>query len=136
MAMGQFTDHRRFQSMNGQGKILKVVDIVVVIVIVISFLLFWLLGQSDHLSGYVEVWKDGQLVMVLRQDGRYELRSKDRHVMDIVLADGKVHVENSDCPLKICERTGKVGPNGTIVCVPNKVVVKFVGKSEVDVMTW
>ncbi len=122
--------------MKEQNKVFKLSDFVVVAIIVVVFLLFWLLNRQDDLSGYVEIYKDGKLIVVLKEEGRYELKSEGRHIMDVVFENRRVYVRDSDCPLKICERTGKVGPNGVVVCIPNKVVVKFVGKSDVDVMTW
>lgn len=134
--MVQFINHHHFQFMNGQSKILRVSDLFIVAVIIVGFLVFWFLTHRNSLTGYVEVYKDGRLITVLKQDIRYELKSDGKHIMDIVFDGKRVHVENSDCPLKICEKTGEVGPNGVIVCIPNKVVVRFVGKNDVDVMTW
>ncbi|MEJ5228794.1 MAG: NusG domain II-containing protein [Pseudothermotoga sp.] len=111
-------------------------DAVLLAVLLVSFLVFFFLTRSNRSEGYVEVFKDGKLVVALTQESRYELKTEDRHVMDIVFERGRVRVENSDCPLKICEKTGSVGPNGVIVCIPNKVVVRFVGKTKMDVMTW
>lgn len=122
--------------MSAQGKIFRLIDFAVVAVIAVVFLLFFFATHRSDSTGYVEIWKDGRLVTVLKEYGEYELKDVERHVMDVVFENGKVYVKNSDCPLKICEKTGKVGPNGVIVCIPNKVVVKFVGKSKVDVMTW
>lgn len=122
--------------MKERNKVFKISDFVVVAIIIVVFLLFWLLNRQDDLSGYVEIYKDGKLISVLKEEGRYELKSEGRHIMDVVFENRRVYVRDSDCPLKICERTGKVGPNAVIVCIPNKVVVKFVGKSDVDVMTW
>lgn len=122
--------------MKDRNRVFKVSDSVVVTIIIVVFLLFWLLNRQDDLSGYVEIYKDGKLISVLKEEGRYELKSEGRHIMDVVFENRRVYVRDSDCPDKICERTGKVGPNGVIVCIPNKVVVKFVGKSDVDVMTW
>lgn len=134
--MVQFINHHHFQFMNGQSKIFRISDLFIVVAIIVVFLAFWFLTHQSSLTGYVEVYKDGRLIAVLKQDIRYELKNDGKHIMDIVFDGKRVHVENSDCPLKICEKTGKVGPNGVIVCIPNKVVVKFIGKSDVDVMTW
>lgn len=122
--------------MNGQSKVFRIFDFVVITIIVVGFLVFWFLTHQNDLSGYVEIYKDGKLISVLKEEGKYELKSEGKHIMDVVFENKRVYVQNSNCPLKICEKTGKVGPNGVIVCIPNKVVVKFVGKSDVDVMTW
>lgn len=51
---------------------------------------------------------------------------------------GKAWVNYSDCPEKVCVKTGKISRAGDlIVCVPNKVVVTILGpkKSNFDVIT-
>lgn len=70
--------------------------------------------------------------------GSYELHDGDKYLMKVVFDGQKIHVENADCPLKICEKTGRVGPGGVIICVPNRVLIKFrkVSNEGVDVMTW
>jgi len=50
----------------------------------------------------------------------------------------KVRVVSSACPHKICVKTGPVNHAGdTIICVPNKVVVRVLGKNkkQLDVIT-
>lgn len=76
--------------------------------------------------------------MQIRVAGSYELHDGDKYLMKVVFDGQKVHVENADCPLKICEKTGRVGPGGVIICVPNRVLIKFrkVSNEGVDVMTW
>jgi len=94
-------------------------------------------------NGLVRVYINGELVYeqpltrsatwVIKSDGKYH---------STLIVDGskeKVRLVDSNCPLKICERTGWVGIGGSIVCVPNRVVVKVEGKtktSEIDVVTW
>ena len=49
----------------------------------------------------------------------------------IVIHDGAVHVSESPCHSKICVKTGEISYAGQlIVCVPNKVVVRVIGKEE------
>ena len=47
----------------------------------------------------------------------------------VVVQEGETFVEASPCRAKICVKTGRVSHGGQmIVCVPNKVVVRVVGK--------
>ncbi|MBC8183577.1 NusG domain II-containing protein [candidate division KSB1 bacterium] len=49
----------------------------------------------------------------------------------IQIKDNKVCVTHSDCPEKICVRTGWISNVGQIiVCVPNKVVIKIDGEKQ------
>ncbi len=46
-----------------------------------------------------------------------------------------VRVVRSDCPAKLCVRTGEISrPGQAIICVPNRVVVRLSGR-EVDAIT-
>ncbi|UCE08218.1 MAG: NusG domain II-containing protein, partial [bacterium] len=56
----------------------------------------------------------------------------------IKIDQGTAQVIYSDCPEKICIKTGKIHHTGEmIVCVPNKVVAKINGKrnNQFDVIT-
>ena len=56
--------------------------------------------------------------------------------MKIVVSDGTVRVEDADCPDKICEKSGAISKAGqTIVCLPNRVVIKILGKGEVEAIS-
>ncbi|MCD6254221.1 MAG: NusG domain II-containing protein [Thermotogae bacterium] len=99
--------------------------------------------KASEKNGVVKVYISGELVYeqpltrtatwVVKNDGEY---------LSTLVVDGskeKVRLVDSNCPLKICERTGWVGIGGSIVCVPNKIVVKVEGKtkaSEIDIVTW
>ncbi|GAK57646.1 hypothetical protein U27_04613 [Candidatus Vecturithrix granuli] len=49
----------------------------------------------------------------------------------VVIHAGAVHVSASPCHNKICVNTGEISYAGQmIVCVPNKVVVRVIGKQE------
>ena len=56
----------------------------------------------------------------------------------INIDNGTARVTHSDCPQKICVKTGRIHRVGEmIVCVPNKVVIKINGqrKNQFDVIT-
>ena len=56
----------------------------------------------------------------------------------VKIEGGAAQVIHSDCPEKICVKTGKITHAGEIiVCIPNKVVVKIIGKEKnpFDVIT-
>ncbi len=51
----------------------------------------------------------------------------------VAVSQGKVQVLASDCPLQICVKTGRIDKVGdTIVCVPNRVVVRVIGRGKVN----
>ncbi|PWM47482.1 MAG: hypothetical protein DBX47_00680 [Clostridiales bacterium] len=51
----------------------------------------------------------------------------------IVVKNGKIHFENALCPDKSCEKTGEIYRSGqSIICIPNRLVIRIDGESEVD----
>ncbi|MEO0074285.1 MAG: NusG domain II-containing protein [candidate division WOR-3 bacterium] len=77
-------------------------------------------------SAAVEVWHEGRLY------GRYSL-AEDRLIhlkqgFDIEVRKGSVRVAATDCRLKLCQQMGwQHLPGRTIVCVPNRVVIRIAG---------
>jgi len=54
----------------------------------------------------------------------------------LVVEDGRAHLENAPCPLKICEVMGPIDRSGqVIVCLPNRIVIKVSGQEEVDAVS-
>lgn len=76
----------------------------------------------------VRIFSDGELW------GEYSLN--ESCIVDIngrntlVIENGAAYMRDADCPDKLCIRQGKIGKNGgTIVCLPNKIVVETSGGS-------
>ncbi|HBJ81063.1 NusG domain II-containing protein [Pseudothermotoga sp.] len=121
--------------MSRRNKFFRKADFLVILVILLIIIIGFFV--KDKNSSQVEVWKNGEIAMVIKQAGEYELREGDNHLMNIYFDGKTVFVKNSSCSLKICEKTGKVGPGGVIICVPNRVLIKFSGKMpKADVITW
>ena len=112
--------------------------LVIFIVIVIVALVFYGRNRSTGTAAIVTV--DGQ------EYGRYPL-SKDQDIpieIDgevtnyLVIRDGAADMTEADCPDLLCVNMKAISMDGeTIVCLPNKVVVKIEGetnKSEIDSM--
>jgi hypothetical protein len=58
----------------------------------------------------------------------------ERGINIIEVVNGKVHVEEADCPDKICVKDGFIHrPGEILVCLPNKVVIQIQGKNREDV---
>ncbi len=51
----------------------------------------------------------------------------------VIVEDGTVRVEDSDCKDKVCENFGRISKAGeSIICIPNRLSVKISGGGEVD----
>jgi len=108
---------------------------VFVFIIIAIVLLAWGFRSKSYSPGKVVVFVEGKVVMTITRPGEYPVFRNGRRITTVVFDGKRVRVVNSQCPLKICEKMGWVGPGGEIICVPNKLVVKFEG-STTDVLTW
>jgi hypothetical protein len=82
----------------------------------------------------IVVQVNGKIVarMNLSQNQQMEITGA-RGAMLIQVAQGRVRVVSSNCPEKICVKTGAIHRAGdTIVCVPNRVVIRITGSGQAN----
>lgn len=92
---------------------------------------FFLISKGEML----QISIDGEIY------GRYSLREDQEIVIGSTnvcrITSGKVTMTEAHCPDQLCIRQKAIDENGgTIVCLPNRVVLEIVGdgKEEVDVI--
>ena len=57
-------------------------------------------------------------------------------LMDVVVKNGSVRVESSVCPSGACEHSGSINKKGeSIICLPNKILIKIEGEGEIDAIS-
>lgn len=115
------------------------------LVIIIFSGLFFLLNIQNNRhtpSGEltVEVRISGKIVERITKNGIYPIFSNTGQRITTLHFEGKyVWVEGSTCPDKTCEKMGKVSEGGSIICVPNRMIIEVKGRkdtSRYDVQTW
>jgi hypothetical protein len=128
-------------------KFLKPSDIIFVTVAIV-FGIGWYFFQFTYENGNVSSQKtifvriQSEEILKVKEPGEFIIRNQKGKYVTTLLFDGKkVWVSDSDCPDKICEKTGKIGPGGSIICVPNRMIIEFKtdkkkGEKEIDVETW
>ena len=82
-----------------------------------------------------EIWLDGMLVETVDLGALTEEREIVVNAHVTVLAEpGRVRVEHSDCPDKLCEKMGwSSSPAKPLICLPNRVTVAVLGgRAETD----
>ena len=90
--------------------------------LVVAAVAFLLLRRTPT-GGVVEVQVDGTIVATLPLDVHNTL----------VIADGKATIIEATCPDGVCVRHRAIDKAGqSIICLPNKVVVRVVGEPIVD----
>jgi hypothetical protein len=108
-------------------------DIAVAIILLLALIAMLLVIFLPNQGKTVEVYKNGQLVASYPLD---ENRAFEVGNIRIEIFEGAVKVAESDCPDKLCVHSSAISASGsTIICVPNKVVIKITGKAEVEGVT-
>ena len=115
----------------------KIVAALVALVAVLSYIIFTFFVLKGHPDG-VEVFVDGKLYAT------YSLTEFEKpKKIEVVTEYGKnvlqmdcdgVSIIDASCPDKRDVKAGKITKAGqTIICVPNRVLVKLTGKSDSNV---
>ena len=78
----------------------------------------------------VQVYSDGQLLhtLPLRLDTQITVQTQ-HGTNTVTVKNGKVAVTAADCPDKYCINRGFCSGGAQIVCLPNRLVLSFVGST-------
>lgn len=84
----------------------------------------------------VTVCSDGEIVAVLElsQDTELTVSYRDGH-NTVTVKDGKVCVSDADCPDGYCMQYGARSSGLPIICLPNRLVLSFSAKGDLDGVT-
>ena len=103
---------------------------VLLVCIGVSAWLFFPKGTAQK----AEIWSDGMLIktVFLQEDSEFSVESEYGTNVVTVKA-GKLAVTQASCPDHYCMHRGFCSGSGEqIVCLPNRLVIKFVGENEID----
>lgn len=109
-------------------------DIILIAAILMTSLIGIFIINLFHKSGdKALVYVDGRLVYEyqLSEGVTVNIEGYNGGVNTLKITDGFAYMEEASCPDKLCIHQGKINRSGqTIVCLPNRVVVKIVGKDD------
>lgn len=116
-------------------KFFKKTDIIILTVIIAVSLLSWAVYKNKF-SGKkakAEIYYNNQLAETVDLntgvDKTFSI-PQDKNVTFHLYKDGSIRFEESDCPDKICIKSGKLKTVGeTAACIPNKIFMKIVPAS-------
>ena len=102
-----------------------------VILVLCVGLSVWFLWPREAQSA--QVYSDGELLFTLdlRIDQTQTVHSQYGTNV-ITVKDGKVAVTQADCPDHYCMDRGFCSGGAQIVCLPNRLVIRFGGEPEID----
>ena len=99
------------------------------------------LGISFLVSGgtpaaRAEITSEGKVIRIvdLNIDQELTVPSSDGGVNVVTVKDGKIAVTYADCPDGYCVGRGFCNSGTQIVCLPHRLVIRFLGKQEIDVI--
>ena len=103
-----------------------------VLLLICCGLSVWLFGRQDTASA-VEIWSDGVLIDTwpLAVNQSITVAYGDGYNV-VTVKGGKVAVTEATCPDHYCVKRGFCDGGAQIVCLPHRLVLKFVGEQEVD----
>ena len=92
----------------------------------------WLLLPGEK-AAQAEIILDGELYRTvdLSVDQEFTVKS-DRGSNTVTVKDGKIAVTAADCPDHYCMQRGYCDSGAQVVCLPNRLVIRFVGEQEID----
>jgi len=116
--------------------------LVVALIISLAVISTALFVQGEAEATRVVISKDGEVLYDVNLEEvkeRLEIKNLSEYNELIVIEDGKVRFERSNCPDQVCVRTGWISkPGQAAVCLPAGIIVKIVGEikdnDEIDII--
>ena len=102
-----------------------------VVCVGLSFLFF----RPGDASRYAEVYSDGELILTLdlQVDGTYRVGTAAQwNVLSV--ENGRVSVSEASCSSQDCVRHLPSDSGAPIVCLPNRMVIKFADEAGYDAL--
>lgn len=121
------------QKLKFQNADLLVIAAVVLIAVLITVpFLFPGRGSED---ATVQIYQDGQLIQEVPLQENMTITIPGQYENVVQIQNGKVAITQANCPGNDCVHTGPVStPGASIVCLPNRVEIRIVGSSGVDLV--
>ncbi len=103
-------------------------------VFLLSLLGSFLVLRRQPDAALAEVSSGGKVVKTvnLRENQQFTITSKNGGKNVVTVQDGKIAVTDATCPDHYCMKRGFCASGTDIVCLPNKLVIHFIGAQAVD----
>ena len=107
-------------------KLITKKDLILLFVVLVIGIVGILLMKSADTGKSAEIIVDGKTTEIIDLDESYE---KQINGVVVCCENGEVYIKESDCPDKVCIRSGRISKSGEgIICAPNRVAIKIDGK--------
>ena len=105
-------------------------SVVLVVCLGLSVFLLW----PGDAATYAEITSQGHVIKTvdLRIDQEFTVTTPDGGSNTITVHDGKIAVTEANCPDHYCMDRGYCSSGAQIVCLPNRLVIRFLGQQAID----
>lgn len=105
--------------------------ILIIVVLLVACIAFGAKSLLSKQGGEATITVDGKVYGTYSLDKDQTINVDDHNT--VVIKDGVVHMEDADCPDKLCIKQGEISSDGEkIVCLPNKTIVRVSSDKESD----
>lgn len=122
--------------MTYKRKFIKKSDIIIIISIIIIASIFYFINtkfinSEKNIKAEITINNEKKYIVDLNEDKIFYLNENQNIMFEI--KNKKIRFESSDCPDKICVKTGFIGKKGqSAVCLPNKVSIKIISDNKTN----
>ena len=97
---------------------------------------YWLLSPAEA-AERAEIISNGQVLRTvdLRIDQSFTVTLEDGGFNTVTVSGGKIAVTDASCPDHNCALRGWCSGGTDIVCLPNRLVIRFLGEQEIDAIS-
>jgi len=107
---------------------------IVILLALIVFIIFFP-GNNKQQDMVIQIYQNNMLLKECSSKTEATFTIAGEYNNTITIKDGKVAVTESTCPGADCVHSGWISQGGrSIVCLPNKVEIRIVGQTEVDIV--
>lgn len=101
----------------------------------VCILLSVFLLRPGETARYAEILSDGTIVKTvdLAIDQEFSVTASGGGHNTVTIKDGKIAVTEASCPDHYCMERGYCNSGAQIVCLPNRLVIRFTGQQEIDI---
>ena len=92
-----------------------------------------LIPKSGVTATQAQIVSEGKLIQIADLRVEQEFTVTTGHGFNTIrVKDGMIAVISADCPDQYCVRQGFCNSGQQIVCLPHKLVISFLGETEID----
>lgn len=103
--------------------------ILIIFILFIATTLFLFIPKNG--ADMARITVDGKLYATVSLAEDKRIKINDTNVA--VIINGEIYMESATCPDKLCVHQGRISDSSKkIVCLPNKVIIEALKKSDID----